>query len=1027
MKQIYQQLTSTWLMGTLLLFIAIVIGTATFIENDFGTEAAKALVYNTWWFELSFFILAINLFGNLTNYKLWSLNRLPVLVFHLAFFLIILGAAVTRHVGYEGTMHIREGATSNTILLSDGFIEVTATSENEKFRDEKTVHLSVVSPDEFSTSFFTNKGEVTIRSIGFIPQALKHTVAAEEGLPAVSLSLLGTSGMEEETLMYGEKLKVGKSTVSFGVENSTAEGFYIILRNGELMFLASDTIKSFSMNTGQETIYERNTSYQFLPGLVYQNKNIKIVLRNFLPHATIIPIPSEGGRNMALQDAIRFEIESGNVKKDLFVFGKKNSIGQVYKTTINEAEVAIRYGSKRILLPFSIHLNNFVLERYPGSNSPSSYASEVTLIDKRNNVKVNKRIFMNNIMKHDGYRFFQSSYDQDERGTVLSVNNDLLGTLITYIGYFLLSLGMMAALVAPKTRFRQLLNKTKKLSEKKKTLIGAALLLVSSSTMAFDINPPHPVSKETAARFGQLWVQDNGGRIKPLNTMNNEITRKLVKHNSFKGLSADQVMLSMLVDPEYWQQIPTITVKHEELRRALNLTGKKASFKQFFIGDGKYKIGDIVDRAIRKTPSTRNKLDQEAIKIDEQVNIFYMAQVGSFLNIFPIPDATQSPWVNPNFVTGGPSSMDSLFAKNIIREYITALRQNDLKNAEDYISAISNYQKKFASDILPGETENRVETFYNNTGIFMMLFPLFFVLGLILLLFQFITLFVPRLQFKLVMKIGFILIFAGFIAYSMGLVIRAYISGHAPWSNGYESMLYIGWVTILAGLIFFRRSPISLSVSSLFGGVVLMVAHLSWMNPEITNLVPVLKSYWLTIHVAVITASYGFLALSALLGFLNLILIALRNKRNRTDLMLTIEELTTIAEMSLTVGLYLLTIGSFLGGVWANESWGRYWGWDPKETWSAVTIIVYAFILHMRLIPGMKDIVLFNFAALVGFGSVIMTYLGVNYYLAGMHSYAKGEPVPLPTFVYYTVAIVLIVSVSAFFNDYLEKKQTGRE
>ncbi len=901
MKKIYQQLTSTWLTGTLLLFIAIVIGTATFIENDFGTEAAKALVYDTWWFELAFFILALNLFGNLTNYKLWCLKRLPVLVFHLAFFLIILGAATTRYFGYEGTMHIREGESSNAILSSDNYVEVTASVENEKYNDEKGVHFSAVSPNEYSTSFSTVKGKVKIKSVEFIPQA-----------------------------------------------------------------------------------------------------KMDIVL-----------------------DAIRFEISVGDVKKDLFVFGKNNAVGQTFKTMINGAEVAIRYGAKNILLPFRIYLNDFVLERYPGSNSPSSYASEITLIDKRFNINDSRRIFMNNIMKHEGYRFFQASYDQDEKGTILSVNRDVWGTFFTYLGYLLLTIGMMAALIFSNTRFRYLLNKTKKLARKKRELIGVFLLLITTSSMAFGINPPHPVSKETAAKFGSLWVQDNGGRIKPLNTLNSEITRKLVKHNSYKGLTADQVMLGMLLDPEYWQDVPMITVKNKELRDRLGLTGRKASFKQFFIGNGKYKIEDFVEMAIRKRPSSRNKLEQEVIKIDEQINIFYMAQTGSFLHIFPIPDATHSPWVNTNFVTGGLSSMDSLFVKNVLHEYITALKQNDLKKAEEYISAISSYQKKYALDILPGETDNKVEIFYNSTGVFMMLFPVFFILGVIMLVFQFVTLFKPRLQFNPVMKTGFVLILTGFLAYSIGLILRAYISGHAPWSNGYESMLYIGWVTVLAGLIFYNRSPISLSVSSIFGGIVLMVAHLSWMNPEITNLVPVLKSYWLTIHVAVITASYGFLGLGALLGFLNLSLIGLRTPKNRTGLMLTIEELTAITEMSLTVGLYLLTIGSFLGGVWANESWGRYWGWDPKETWSAVTIIVYAFILHMRLIPGMKDITLFNFAALVGFGSVIMTYLGVNYYLAGLHSYAKGEPVPVPVFIYYTIGIVFVVSANAFMNDYMEKK--GKE
>jgi len=297
-------------------------------------------------------------------------------------------------------------------------------------------------------------------------------------------------------------------------------------------------------------------------------------------------------------------------------------------------------------------------------------------------------------------------------------------------------------------------------------------------------------------------------------------------------------------------------------------------------------------------------------------------------------------------------------------------------------------------------------------------------LGILLLGFQLIRLVKPKYQFKWIMRIGFSLVVIAFVLYTAGLSIRWYISGHAPWSNGYESMLYIGWTTVLAGLIFSKRSPIALSVTSLFGGVILMVAHLSWMNPEITNLVPVLKSYWLTIHVAIIVASYGFLSLGALLGFLNLVLTGMKTRQNERTFSLTIEELSGIAEMAMTVGLYLLTVGAFLGGVWANESWGRYWGWDPKETWSAITILVYAFILHMRFIPGMKGLTTFNIWAVISFSSVIMTYLGVNYYLAGMHSYAKGDPVPIPTWVYYSITVVAVVVFFALFNEGKLRKVT---
>jgi cytochrome c-type biogenesis protein CcsB len=273
-----------------------------------------------------------------------------------------------------------------------------------------------------------------------------------------------------------------------------------------------------------------------------------------------------------------------------------------------------------------------------------------------------------------------------------------------------------------------------------------------------------------------------------------------------------------------------------------------------------------------------------------------------------------------------------------------------------------------------------------------------------------------KLNLKWVIRALIGLIMAAFIVHTIGLAIRWYVAGHAPWSNGYETMIYIAWGTLLSGILFTRTSKITLATTAILASVTLMVANLSWLDPQVTNLVPVLKSYWLVIHVAIITASYSFLGVGALLGSLNLVLISLQNKNNFAKLKGTIEELTNINEMNLIIGVFLVTIGTFLGAVWANESWGRYWGWDPKETWALVTVLVYSFIIHMRLIPGMNGVYGFNFAALIGFSSVLMTYFGVNYYLSGMHSYAAGDPVPIPTFVYYTVAVVFLVSLLSYLN-----------
>ncbi|MDH5383030.1 MAG: cytochrome c biogenesis protein CcsA, partial [Cyclobacteriaceae bacterium] len=347
----------------------------------------------------------------------------------------------------------------------------------------------------------------------------------------------------------------------------------------------------------------------------------------------------------------------------------------------------------------------------------------------------------------------------------------------------------------------------------------------------------------------------------------------------------------------------------------------------------------------------------------------------------------------------------------------------DYTNSDQIVESIKKYQAKFGAEVMPSETKINLEIAYNKINIFERLYPFYMLIGFVFLIMLYVRLLIPSVKLKWGIKGMQWLIIAAFLIHATGLAMRWYISGHEPWSNGYESMLYIAWAGLLAGIIFRQKSPITMAVTSILAGIILFVAHLSWMDPEITNLVPVLKSYWLTIHVATITASYGFLALGALLAFVNILTMMMRRDSNRHRLNLTIKEVTYVIEMTLIVGLVMLTIGNFLGGIWANESWGRYWGWDPKETWAMASIIFYAFVLHMRFIPGLRGPYAFNFAAMITFSSIIMTYFGVNYYLSGLHSYAKGDPVPIPDFVYYTLGVIAVVSILAFISELTDRKK----
>jgi cytochrome c-type biogenesis protein CcsB len=347
---------------------------------------------------------------------------------------------------------------------------------------------------------------------------------------------------------------------------------------------------------------------------------------------------------------------------------------------------------------------------------------------------------------------------------------------------------------------------------------------------------------------------------------------------------------------------------------------------------------------------------------------------------------------------------------------IEALQTNDKLTARKISESISGYQERFAGYKLSSSSKTNAEITYYKLGIFEKLFPFYSTAGLVMLIGLIVMIIKGKKETSLFVRILGWLLVAGFLFHTFGLGLRWYIAGHSPMTNGYESLIFISWVTLLAGLIFSRKSNLALSATAVLAGLTLMVAHLSFMDPEITNLVPVLKSYWLTLHVSVITGSYGFLGLGAIIGIITMILILLTNKENQERISGTIDELSVINFKTLSLGLYFLTIGTFLGAVWANESWGRYWGWDPKETWSLITIIVYTFVTHSRMIPGMKSIYTFNLLSLVGFSSVLMTYFGVNYYLSGMHSYASGDAVPIPVFVYIAVFLLASLALTAYIK-----------
>jgi cytochrome c-type biogenesis protein CcsB len=346
-----------------------------------------------------------------------------------------------------------------------------------------------------------------------------------------------------------------------------------------------------------------------------------------------------------------------------------------------------------------------------------------------------------------------------------------------------------------------------------------------------------------------------------------------------------------------------------------------------------------------------------------------------------------------------------------------AQQDGDYTQANNLLESIHGFQKKFGGEVLPNQEKVRAEIAYNKYDIFKKLFSWYIYAGTLFFAVLIFQIFKSNRFISFTVRAFQVILVVLFLLHTGGLIARWYISGHAPWSDAYESMIYVAWATQFFGLAFGRKSALTMASTAFVAGMILMIAHWNWMDPAIANLVPVLDSYWLMIHVAVIVGSYGPFALGMIIGAVALILMLVANQKNKEKIKLQIKELTIINELALTVGLIMLTIGNFLGGMWANESWGRYWGWDPKETWALISIMVYAFVIHMRLIPGLRGTWIFNLMSVVAFASILMTYFGVNFYLVGLHSYASGDKIITPDFVYYSVVFVALLGTVSYFRS----------
>ena len=447
-------LTGMPFFGILLMIMIIAMALATFIESAQGTNAAWAVVYDTWWFEALFVLVLINLVGNIVRYKMYKRSKIAVFIFHISVIFMIIGGGITRYFSNEGMMHIREGDVSNTIISNKTFMDVKVTDETSEITDSEQVRLSVLTPKKFRWSGNLNGKKIRIRSIDYISNAAMQYVASPGGEPYVQLVILAgrqiTAGIAS-----GEEVSYPGITLSFNKAESEAD--LRLFSDGDRLTGYSDHPVSIVAMGGEETEnFAPGEAIPFEQAKLFTLKGVRLALQRYMPSARLQFVrPGSGGQPSGL-DVVKLEVELDGMKSELFVQGRSNVEGSMTSVQMGSTNIACRFGSKDIQLPFALRLEEFRIDRYPGSNSPSSFESDVVLIDTERGINEMHNIYMNNVLKHRGYRFYQSSYDQDEMGTVLSVKKDFAGTFITYVGYFLLALGMLLALLVRGTRFSAL-------------------------------------------------------------------------------------------------------------------------------------------------------------------------------------------------------------------------------------------------------------------------------------------------------------------------------------------------------------------------------------------------------------------------------------------------------------------------------------------------------------------------------------------------------------------------------------------
>jgi cytochrome c-type biogenesis protein CcsB len=937
----------------LLAIFAVAIGRATFIERDLGAAAARSAVYGAWWFEALFALIALNLTGTLVRAGLWRRRQYRTLGFHAAFLVILSGAAITRHFGRSGSLHFRDGETASTMLSDEAFLSVRASDGT----DSAAVHWPITSGNRSSTGFSkkirVGTADVLLRIVDVIPSADSSVVETEDGVPFAILAVSDGKTASELVLAEGDLRTLHGVRFAFGATAVPADARWVRFDRVPqgLTLTSGAAIRKISMTGKGNALIRPGVPAPAAGGSLYAMDGVHFALKRFVPSGRIRAVPSESddtaSGESSVSGALELEVTAGGVSRGISCFENEGRVGDETRIRIGGTEATCSYGSLATALPFRLRLDDFKVDRYPGSKRPSGFQSSVTVIDPGLETETSRVISMNRILKHKGFRLYQASFDPDEQGSVLSVSRDP-GMAVTYAGYWLLGALLVGSFLSPKSRFRRLGEKLKE-TGKAAVWIGLGLALLGGAGNGAAVERIEP----DGSRFSSLPVQDQNGRIKPLLTLTMEAAR---------------------------------TSGHPEIPMRMSL-GRMAWELAFDADSANWGAG------FRKAAS-----------------IFRPG-----FRPFPIPGDPQLRWGDESTAVRGP---DSVRVREIMNGIRAAAVRADWDSADRLIDTIRSYQKEAGGGMIPSSGRIRAEMLYDRLDLFRRLGTVTVFLGLALLACR-IASNLKRLRPSVqpAGKTAAAALAAVFLLLTLGLALRWIASGHAPWTNKYESMVYTAWIVLAAGFLSIRFSLLPLALSGIGSGFLLKAAHTAATNTEIGTLAPVLKSKWLIVHVSVIVASYGFFLVGALIAVSVLILLAAGgSKKTLASREAAVARLSRLEERQLLAGLLLIMLGNLFGAVWANESWGRYWGWDPKETWTLIVILAYTAALHVRLIRPLDRPYWLSVFSAVGIACVVMTYWGVNALLTGMHSYGGGGSASVPAGLLVAAGTLVALMIAAFRN-----------